>query len=324
MKVFIAGATGAVGRRLVPLLLTHGHQVVAMTRSAEKARALEELGAQPVVADGLERTAVMQAVLRAEPEAIVHVMTALDGVTSVKRFDHEFALTNRLRTVGLDYLLEGARAAGTRRFVAESFGNWNYARTGGPVKSEEDPLDPTPPSAMRESLAAIRHLERAVTGDGRVEGLALRYANLYGPGTSTAADGYIVEQVRKRRFPVVGDGGGVWSFIHVDDAAEATRLALERGDPGVYNVADDEPAPAATWLPALAETLGAKSPRRVPTWVGRLAVGEPGVSMFTRIRGAASTKARCELGWEMRYPSWREGFRHGLADEADARVIAGG
>ena len=324
MRVFIAGATGAFGRRLVPLLLDHGHDVVAMTRSPAKASALEELGARPVVADGLQRPAVMQAVLRAEPEAVVHQMTGLEDVTSVKRWDEEFALTNRLRTEGLDHLLDAARAAGARRFVAQSFGNWNYARAGGPVKTEEDPLDPSPPARMRVSLAAIRHLERAVTTEERLEGIALRYGNFYGPGTSIAQDGYITEQVRKRRFPVVGSGAGVWSFIHVDDAAEATRLALERGEPGLYNVADDEPAPAAMWLAGLADALGARPPRHIPAWVGRMAVGEVGLSLFTRIRGAANGKARCELDWELRYPSWREGFRHGLGDAAEPAVIAGG
>ena len=317
MKTFIAGAGGALGRRLVPLLIAHGHEVVAMTHSPEKLRSLRELGAEPVVADGLDKAAVTQAVMRAESEVVIHQMTGLGGVTSLKHFDTAFALTNRLRTEGTDHLLSAARTTGARRFIAQSFGNWNYERRGGSVKTEADPLDPSPPAAMRRSLAAIRHLEAAVARGG-IEGLALRYGNFYGPGTSIAADGLIVSQVRKRRLPIVGDGAGVWSFIHLDDAAVATLLALDHGQPGIYNIADDDPAAVARWLPELAQAVGAKPPRHVPAWMGRLAAGEPGVSMFTQIRGASNAKAKRELGWQPGYASWRDGFRHRLDDRPEA------
>jgi nucleoside-diphosphate-sugar epimerase len=316
MRVFVAGATGAVGARLVPLLVAGGHDVVAMTRSAAKARGLRALGAEPVVADGLDRAAVMTVLARSEPEVVVHEMTGLTGVTGVRDFDAQFALTNRLRTEGTAHLLEAGRAAGARRFVAQSFGNWNYERSGAAAKSEDDPFDPDPPAHQRRSLAAIAQLEDAVLGAVELEGVALRYGNLYGPGTGIAPAGDIAAAVRKRRLPIVGDGGGVWSFVHVGDAAAATAAAIERGAPGAYNVADDEPASVIAWLPELACALGAKPPRRVPVWLGRLATGEVGVSMMTRIRGASNAKARRELGWEPRYATWREGFRRGLADEA--------
>jgi nucleoside-diphosphate-sugar epimerase len=315
MKVFVAGASGALGRRLVPILAANGHEVVGMTRNPEATRKVRELGAEPVVADGLDRTAVMRAVLGAEPEVVIHEMTGLTGVKSFRKFDDEFALTNRLRTEGLDSLLDAARTAGARRFIAQSFGNWNYERTGGSVKTEDDPLDPSPPSRMSRTLAAIRYLESAVTQSDDIEGIALRYGNFYGPGSAQFAEqGSIVNQVRKRRLPIIGDGAGVWSFIHYDDAAAATMLAMDHGAPGVYNVADDDPAPVSVWLPELAEMLGANRPWRVPVWLGRLVAGEPGVSLFTQIRGASNTNAKRELGWQLIYPSWRDGFRWGLAD----------
>ncbi|HEX8744505.1 MAG TPA: NAD(P)-dependent oxidoreductase [Thermoleophilaceae bacterium] len=312
MKVFVAGATGAVGKRLVPLLVARGHSVVGMTRSPEKADALRALGAEPAVADGLDRNAVIEQVTRARPDVLVHQLTALADLKSFRRFDRDFALTNRLRTEGTDYLLEAALAAGARRFVAQSYGNWNYERSGDGLKTEEDPLDPSPPPNQAESLAAIRYLEQAVTEAAEIDGLALRYGNFYGPGTGLALDGDLVALVRKRRLPIVGDGAGVWSFAHVDDVATATIAALERGAPGTYNVADDEPAPVAEWLPELARVVGAKPPRRVPVWLGRLAAGEVGVSMMTRIRGASNAKVKRELAWQPRYASWREGFRRGL------------
>jgi nucleoside-diphosphate-sugar epimerase len=318
MKIFVAGATGALGARLLPMLIDGGHDVVAMTRTPGKADALRALGAEPVVADGLDRGAVMQAVIRAEPEVVIHQMTALAGMKSLKRFDAEFALTNRLRTEGTDHFVEAAQAAGARRLIVQSYGSWNYERTGTGLKFEDDPLDSDPPAHQRESLAAIRHLERAVLGAGDVEGIALRYASFYGPGTGIARGGDIVGLVTKRKLPIVGDGAGVWSFIHMDDAASATIAAMDRGAPGVYNVVDDEPAPVAQWLPELAKAVGAKPPRRVPVWLGRMAIGDVGVSMMTRIRGASNAKARRELGWEPRYRSWREGFRTGL----DAEPVA--
>jgi 2-alkyl-3-oxoalkanoate reductase len=312
MKVFVAGATGAIGKQLVPQLVAAGHEVTSMTRSPEKAGALRALGAKAAVADGLDRTAVRKAVLRAEPEAVIHQMTSLSGTFNLKSFDETFALTNRLRTEGTDYLLEAAQAAGARRFLAQSQSNF-YEPTGAPVKSEDDPPDPDPPAAVRRSEGALRHLEAATLGAAGIEGLALRYANFYGPGTGFAPGGVMIELVRKRRLPIIGDGDGVWSLIHMDDAAAATVAALERGAPGIYNVADDEPAPASVWLPELARVLGAKPPLRVPVWLGRLAAGEAAVWLFTRIRGASNAKAKRELGWELQYPSWRDGFRHDLA-----------
>jgi nucleoside-diphosphate-sugar epimerase len=313
-KVFLAGAAGAIGKRLVPLLVGRGYTVVAMTRSPRNADGLRARGAEPVIADGLDRDAVMQAVLRAEPDVVIHEMTGLAGVTSVRRFDHDFALTNRLRTEGTDHLLEAARVAGTRRFVAQSFGNWNYERTGTAPKSETDRLDPAPPAHQRMSLAAIRYLEDTVVGADGLEGVALRYGNLYGPGTGFAANGAVAALLRKRKWPIIGDGAGVWSFIHVDDAAAATVAAAEHARRGVYNVVDDEPAPVAVWLPELARAVGAKPPRHVPVWLGRLAAGEVGVSMMTKIRGASNAKARHELGWDPWYTTWRDGFRHGLTN----------
>jgi len=316
MKVFVAGATGAVGKRLVPLLVASGHEVTAMTRSQEKAEPVLAAGATPVVVDGLDRAAVIKAVMRSEPEVVIHHMTGLTGAQSFKRFDEEFALTNRLRTEGVDYLLEAARTVGARRLIAQSYGNWDYERTGSRAKTEEDALDPNPPANQRKSLEAIRHLEHAVTETDDVEGIALRLGNLYGPGTGFALDGDLVRLVRKRKLPVVGGGGGVWSFAHVDDVATATIAAVEHGQSSTFNIADDEPAPVSVWLPELAKAVDAKPPRHVPVWLGRLAIGEVGVSMMTQIRGASNAKAKRELGWTPLYPSWRDGFRTALGDLA--------
>lgn len=306
MRVFVAGATGALGKRLVPLLVERGHEVTGMTRTTARAEALQAAGVTPVVADALDHAGVMDAVRDACPEAVVHQLTALD----LRRFDKSFAQTNALRTIGTDHLLEAAQAAGARRFVAQSFAGWPYARTGGPVKAEADPLDPDPPAQLAATLAAIRHLEAAVTGARDIEGLVLRYGGFYGPGTSLAPEGgEQTELIRKRHWPIVGDGGGILSFVHIDDAAAATAAAIEGGAPRIYNVVDDEPAPVSDWLPYLAEALGAKAPRRVPTWVGRLAAGEHGVAMMTTVRGASNAKAKEALGWTPRYGSWREGFR---------------
>ena len=312
MKVFVAGATGAVGKFLVPQLVKGGYEVIALTRSPRHVEALRAAGAEPAVADALDRDAIVQAIQRARPEVIIHELTALTGVKNFKKFDEEFAMTNQLRTEGTDNLLAGARAAGTRRFIAQSFGNWDYARSGSGLKTEESALDPNPPEQQQKSLAAIRYLEAAVTGAEDIEGIALRYGNLYGPGTSIALDGDIVATVRKRGLPLVGDGAGVWSFIHAEDAASAAVAAIEHGAPGVYNVCDDEPAPVSVWLPELARAVGAKPPFRVPVWLARPLIGEVGVSMMTQIRGASNAKARRELGWQPRYKMWREGFRKGL------------
>ena len=313
MRVFLAGATGAIGKPLVPMLLASGHEVMAMTRSAQKTDRLLALGATPVVTDGLDRHAVVDAVVKARPDAVIHQLTALAGFRSMKHWDRDWAETNRLRTEATDHLLEGARSTGARRFIAQSYAGWPYAREGGPVKTERDPLDPNPPQQMRRTLDAIRYLEDQVVGATELDGIALRYGALYGPGTSIALGGDIVEMVRGRRFPVVADGAGIWSFIHIEDAAAATLAAAERGTSGVYNIVDDEPAPVSVWLPELAKAVGAKPPRHLPAWVAGLVVGEVGISLMTRIRGASNAKAKRELGWKPRYPTWREGFRAGLA-----------
>ena len=312
MKVFVAGATGAVGKSLVPQLIAAGHKVVAMTRSPQHAPELRALGAEPVVADALDRSAVARAVDEARPEIVIHELTALKGVKDFAHFDDEFALTNSLRTEGTDNLLAAARAVGARRFIAQSFGNWNYARTGSGPKSEDAPLDPRPPRNQAKSLAAIRYLEGAVLGADGMEGIILRYGNLYGPGTSIAVDGDIAAMARKRMLPVIGDGAGVWSFTHIDDAASAAVAAIEHGAPGVYNICDDEPAPVRVWLPAFAQAIGAPQPLHIPVWLGRLMVGEVGVSLMTQIRGASNAKAKRELGWAPGYATWRQGFKAGL------------
>jgi nucleoside-diphosphate-sugar epimerase len=305
MHIFLAGATGAVGRALVPRLVERGHRVTGTTRSPAKAEALRALGAEPVILDGLDRDAVIAAVGAARPDAIVHQMTALSGLSDVRRFAREFAVTNRLRTEGTDNLLAAARAAGVERVVAQSFAGWPYERRGGPVKTEDDPLDPAPPAQLRTTLDAIRHLERAVTADG---GVALRYGGFYGPGTGMAPGGDQWAMVRARRFPIVGDGAGVWSFIHIEDAAAATVAALERWAPGeIFNVVDDEPAPVREWLPALARTIGARPPRHVPRLIARLA-GEHVVALMCEIRGASNAKARTALDWAPAIPTWRDGF----------------
>jgi len=306
MRILVAGATGAIGKHLVPRLVAAGHDVVGMTRSEAKRAFLRELGAEPVVADALDPDQVADAVGRARPEVIVHQLTAI-GSLDLRHFDRDFALTNRLRTEGTDHLLSAGQAIGVRRFVAQS-NCVIYARGGGAIKSEDDPLDRSPAREMRESLAAIRHLEEAVLGARWTEGIVLRYGWFYGPGTSLSPDGEQFELVRQRKFPLVGNGGGVWSFTHTVDAAEATVAAIEHGQPGIYNVVDDDPAPVATWLPALAQTLGAKRPMHVPRFVGRLFAGEAGVVMMTELRGASNAKAKRDLGWQPTHPSWHEGF----------------
>jgi nucleoside-diphosphate-sugar epimerase len=312
MKVFVAGATGALGKQLVPLLVDQGHEVTGMTRTPAKQDLIRQLGARPAVADALDPEAVAQAVAQAEPDAVVHELTDLNG-TFARNIDKSFATTNRLRTEGTDHLLAAAKASGARRFIAQSFAGWPSEPTGGPVKTEDAPLQQHPPKTVTQSLAAIRHVED-ITRDDAIEGLALRYGGFYGPGTSIALDrpGELLEMVRKRRLPVIGDGGGIWSLVHIRDAAAATAAALERGEPGVYNVADDEPSPVGAFLAELAKEVGAKPPRHLPRWVGRLAAGEVGVMMMTEIRGASNAKAKRELGWQLRYPSWRQGIREGL------------
>lgn len=309
MKVLVAGAAGAIGRQLVPRLAAAGHQVFGTTRGAERTEAVRALGATAVVVDALDADQVARAVAEIEPDAIAHELTALAEGIDLRHFDRSFESTNRLRTEATGHLLSAGRAVGVSRFVAQSYAGWTYAREGGPVKSEEDPLDPTPVGAMSETLAGIRRLEEAVTGAEWTTGIVLRYGGFYGPGTSLDPDGSEhVELIRKRRFPLVGDGAGVWSFVHVGDAADATVAALERGRRGIYNVVDDEPAAVRDWLPAVAASLGAKRPRRVPRWVGRLLAGEAAVVMMTEVRGASNAKAKRELGWAPRHPSWRQGI----------------
>jgi nucleoside-diphosphate-sugar epimerase len=300
MRVLVVGASGAIGTRLVPQLIDAGHDVIGTFHSPGNAERVRALGAEAIALDLLDPHAVRKAVLETEPAAIVHQATALADLRLSRRLDRSFAQTNRLRTQGTDALLAAAREAGVRRFVAQSFASMRYARVGGPVKTEDDPLDPTPMPSMRETNAAMRHLDRAVTDAG---GIALRYGGFYG-----AANDGMIEAVRKRQFPIVGDGGGVFSFVHLDDAAAATVLALEHGEAGIYNIVDDEPAPVREWLPVLADALGAKPPRHAPRWLARLVAGEAAVMMGTESRGASNAKAKRELGWTLRYPSWRQGF----------------
>ncbi|MGH7571713.1 MAG: NAD-dependent epimerase/dehydratase family protein [Gemmatimonadota bacterium] len=314
MKVFLAGATGVVGRRLVPLLVGAGHDVVGLTRTSGKAGDLKARGAEPAVADALDPDAVMRAVTEAGPEIVIHQLTAIPDQVDLRHFDRDFALTDRLRAEGTRHLVAAATKAGARRFVAQGFAGWGYAREGTAIKTEEDPLDPDPPAVFRRTLDALRELEAAVLGAERLEGLVLRYGWFYGPGTSIGEGGSVVEAVRRRQMPIVGKGTGIWSFAHIDDVAGATLAAVERGAPGVYNVADDDPAPVAEWLPALAEAVGARPPRGIPAWLARLHVGAAGVAIMTENRGISSAKAKRELGWAPRWPSWREGFRKGLDD----------
>jgi nucleoside-diphosphate-sugar epimerase len=313
MRIFLAGATGALGSRLIPVLRDAGHEVTGTTRSPGRTAALRAAGAEPVVLDALDRDAVVDAVAAARPDVIVHQLTGLAALRSMRDFDGAFAATNRLRTEGTDNLLAGARAAGAGRFVAQSYAGWPYARRGGTIKTEDDPLDPQPPATMSATLAAIRYVERAVTEADGITGLALRYGGFYGPGTGLTPGGEQLELVLKRRFPVVGDGAGVWSFVHIDDAAQATAAAVERGAACVYNIVDDEPAAASEWLPALADAAGARPPRHLPRWLARAVAGEAVATMMTEARGASNAKARRELGWVPAHRSWREGFAEVLA-----------
>lgn len=312
MKVFVAGATGAIGRPLVRDLLADGHEVVALTRTAARAEQVRAMGAQPAIADALDRDAVVGAVRAARPDAIIHQLTAIPSFGNPRRLDTAFAQTNRLRTEGTDNLLAAAEAAGTQRFIAQSFGAFAYARTGTGLKTEHDELEPTPPKGQRAVMDAIKYLEARVLA-APLTAAVLRYGGFYGPGTNVSGpDSDVVVALRKRAMPIVGNGGGVWSFIHSDDAASATVAALDEWATGVFNVCDDEPALVRDWLPALAEAVGAQPPRHLPAWVGRLAIGEIGMAMMTQARGMSNAKARTELGWKPQYSSYREGFRTGL------------
>jgi nucleoside-diphosphate-sugar epimerase len=312
LRIFIAGASGAIGSRIVGQLVERGHHVIGTHRSPGNADRVRALGAEPVALDLLDARAVRKAVLESAPDAIVHQATALADVKFTRNLDRSFEQTNRLRTEGTDALLAAAREAGVDRFVAQSFASMRYAPEGGPVKDEDAPLDPSPLRGARQTAAAMRYLDEAVVAAG---GIALRYGGFYG-----ASNDGLIEPVRKRQFPIVGSGTGVFSFIHLDDAAAATVLALERGEPGIYHVVDDEPAPVHEWLPVMAATLGAKPPRRVPVWLARLVAGEIAVTMGTKSRGASNAKAKRELGWTLRYPSWREGFRAVYGDRSLARA----
>ncbi len=307
MHVYIAGGTGAIGQRLVPQLVARGHRVTSTTRDARKIELIEGLGAEAVVVDALDSAAVGESVAKAEPDAVVHQLSALSGKLDVKHFDRSFAMTNRLRTEGLDHLIAAAQASGVPHVVTQSYTGWPNIRSGSWVKDEEDPLDPEPPRAQRETLDGIRYLEDATQ---KVDGTVLRYGGFYGDASNA-----MVPVIRKRQFPLAGGGTGYTSFVHLDDAASATVLALEKGTRGVFNIVDDEPAPASEWLPYLAECVGAKPPMRLPLWVARLAGGEVAVSMLTRTRGSSNARAKRELGWELRWPSWRQGFKDGLGLE---------
>jgi nucleoside-diphosphate-sugar epimerase len=310
MRVFVAGGSGVLGRRLVPRLVANGHQVAATTTSAAKLGQLERLGAEAVVMDGLDPVSVSQAVARARPDVIVHQMTGISmahaGRPDMKHFDRWFAITTRLRTEGTDHLLAAAEATGVSHVVAQGFASWNGIRRGGWVKTEEDPLDPLEGTAAHLMAAALGHLEDVVLKAG---GAVLRYGALYGPGVIDDQ----VELVRKRQFPLVGGGTGYSSWVHLDDAASATVLAVEHKARGVFNIVDDDPAPASEWLPYLAECAGARRPMRVPRWLARLLAGDVAVTMMTEGHAFSNAKAKRELGWELRYPSWRQGFRAELA-----------
>jgi 2-alkyl-3-oxoalkanoate reductase len=320
MRVLVAGPTGAVGSRLLPLLVSAGHSVVGLTRTSAKADAIRQAGGEAVVADALNRAATVEAVAAAKPDVIVHEMTSLSGANDLRRFDSVFAVTNRLRTEGLTNLLAGAKQAGTLRVIAQSFCGWPYARTGGPVKSEEAPLDPEPPRELRRTFEALRYLEDTVTASSEIAGIVLRYGAFYGHGTGLL-DEPIIDQLRRRRVPLIGDGNGWWSFLHVDDAAAATAAAVERAAPGIYNIVDDDPAPVREWLPALAAMLGARRPWHIPKWLARIAAGEHIVTLMTEVRAGSNAKAKRELSWQPIRPSWRQGFAEVLPSQRDAAAV---
>lgn len=312
MRIFVAGASGAIGSRLVRLLVSGGHSVVGTTRTPAKADAIRQSGAEAVTGDALNRAATVAAVVRAKPDVIVHEMTSLAAVNDLRRFSRSFAATNRLRTEGMNNLLAAAIQAGTPRIVVQSFCGWPYARQGGPVKSEDDPLDREPPRELRQTLDAIRYLENTLTASPGIAGVILRYGAFYGDRTGLF-DGPMIDQLRRRRVPLIGDANGWWSFLHIDDAAAATTIAVERGTPGIYNIVDDEPAPVREWLPALAVLLGARRPLWIPEWLAAIVAGEHIVTLMTEGRAGSNAKAKRELGWHPKYPSWRQGFAEVLS-----------
>jgi len=321
MKIFIAGAIGAVGRPLVSALIKAGHSVVGLTRSSAKADLIRKMGAEPAIADGLNAEAIAAVLASTRPDAVIHEMTDLAGATDLRHFDRTFAASNQLRTTGTDILLASARQAGVKRFIAQSYCGWPYARIGDAIKTELDALDPDPPAQLRATLKAIRYVEKTVTGSVHPEGIVLRYGSFYGPGTGML-DPAMLAQIRNRRTPLIGDGAGWWSFIHVEDAAAATVKALEHGRPGsIYNIVDDDPAQVREWLPALADIVGAKRPLHLPAWIARIVAGEHLVSMMTQVRAGSNRKARMELGWQPAHPSWRAGFAE-ITRQSDAERTA--
>jgi nucleoside-diphosphate-sugar epimerase len=321
MKIFIAGATGAVGRPLVSALIKAGHSVVGLTRTPAKAELIRQMGAEPAIADALDAGAIAALLGSTRPDAVIHEMTDLAGATDLRRFDRTFAGSNHLRTRGTDILLASARETGVSRFIAQSYCGWPYARVGDAIKTEADALDPDPPAQMRATLKAIQHVEKAVTGSVHPGGIVLRYGSFYGAGTGML-DRAMLAQIRNRRTPLIGDGAGWWSFIHVEDAAAATVKALEHGRPGnIYNIVDDDPAQVREWLPALADLVGAKPPLHLPAWIARIVAGEHLVSMMTQVRAGSNRKARTELGWQPAHSSWRAGFSE-IARQSNAERTA--
>lgn len=312
MRIFLAGANGVIGRQLLTMLVGTGHTVTGTTRTPGKADFIRRAGAKPEIINALSERDVLEAVQRAQPEVIVHELTGIPARFNLRRFDEAFALTNRLRTEATDYLLAAARSVGCRRFIVQSYAGWPYARTGAWVKNEEDTLLSSPDPAVRETFRAILHEESAVLGESAIEGFVLRYGSFYGPGTSLGQGGSILNDIRQRRVPIVGKGTGYWSFLHIDDAASATFAAIEATSPGLYNICDDEPAPVSEWLPFLASVIGAEKPRRIPSWLARIAIGSHGVAMMTEIRGASNRKAKSQMDWKLKWPTWRKGFCEGL------------
>ncbi|MPZ54267.1 MAG: NAD-dependent epimerase/dehydratase family protein [Acidimicrobiia bacterium] len=312
MRVFIAGASGVVGRHLIPMLVKAGHQVVGTSRHDAGAERIHQLGASPVTVDPLQAESVHSVVEDAKPDVVIHQLTALSGPINLKDFEGSFAKTNKLRTTGLDLLLSAAVAAGATRFIAQSYTGWPNQRSGTAIKTEEDPIDPDPEPTTAKTVAAIAYLEETVPSNTDIDGLALRYGALYGPGTGLGVGGDLYEMVASRKLPLVGGGAGVWSHLHIEDAATATVAALQHGDRGVYNIVDDEPAPVYEWLPHLADAIGAKPPMRLPAWLARPMIGGQGVSVMTKIRGSSNAKAKRELGWTPIHPTWREGFKNAL------------
>jgi nucleoside-diphosphate-sugar epimerase len=314
MKIFVAGSTGVVGKILVPQLIERGHEVFALVRNSQKSKDVKAAGAKAIIANALDKIELTESIKKTEPEVIIHQLTSLSNASgNFKKFDEEFELTNRFRTEATDTLISAACLVGARRFIAQSFCGWPFARERGPIKSEEDPLDPNPPAGFKRTLQAIKYLEKAVKSVTDFEALALRYGIFYGPDTGFSKDGLIATLLRKHKMPIVGNGNGVWSFIHINDAVSATVNAISQGKPGIYNIVDNEPAPVKYWLPFLAEILETKPPSKIPAWIAQLIIGKAGVSMMTQIRGGSNAKAKRELLWKPVYSSWRQGFKEGLS-----------